>query len=126
MISEEAQICIIDDDVAVCNSLKFLLESYYDLSVKIYHHPELFLNDFSCTNHGCLIIDLFMPLYNGIDLMKKLKKRHCQMGVIIMSGHASIDIEAQCIEAGAAFFINKPFNVDKLLKKVKSIMQPDL
>lgn len=113
---------IIDDNVGVCHSLEFLFDSFYELDVRIYHNPLLFLNDFSPAWQGCLIIDLFMPTLNGIDLMKELMRRNCKMHIIIMSAHHTPSLASQCIQAGAYAFISKPFKLDAFLTCMSSIL----
>ena len=119
---QEIKICIIDDDETVCHSIKFLLESYYDLNVQIYNDPLVFLDECTPDWRGCLLIDLFMPSLTGIHLMKKLHLKNCKMGVIIISGHASADAAARALESGAYAFISKPFEVENLLEKINTIL----
>lgn len=71
---KDTKICIIDDNQNVCDSLKFLIQTFYKLDVETYNNPLQFLERFSPTWQGCLIIDLFMPSLSGMELMKKLKK----------------------------------------------------
>lgn len=116
-------IYIIDDNEAVCDSLKFLFDSYYQLNVTIYHNPLLFLEKFSPALEGCLIVDLFMPYMNGIELTKELRKSNNQLKTIIMSGHGTDDAASASILAGANKFIAKPFKTEHLLKNVMMLLQ---
>jgi len=109
------KICIIDDNEAVCHSLQFLFHSIYDVPIEIYHNPVLFLEKFLPSYTGCLLIDLYMPCLNGIDLLKELRKCNCNMNIIIISGHATNDVAQKSIEAGADAFFSKPFKIEKLL-----------
>lgn len=119
---KQARICIIDDNEAVCDALKFLFDSFYGFKVKIYHNPLLFLEEFSPEWSGCLIIDLFMPSMNGIELMNMLKKLHSDLKIIIMSGHGTTKHASQSLKAGAHAFITKPFKVQNLLEKVNELL----
>lgn len=123
MSLQEPRICIIDDNVAVCESLKFLLDSLYSITINIYHNPLLFLQEFSKDWQGCLIIDLFMPSLNGIDLVKELKIRDNKMSIIIISGHGTANAAEQSLRAGASMFIKKPFKMDLLIEKLNTILQ---
>ena len=116
-------ICIIDDNIAVCDSLKFLLESFLTLTVKIYNDPLIFLQEFPQNWEGCLIIDIFMPSMNGIDLIIELKKINPNIQIIIISGHGTAYTGELALEAGASAFITKPFKTDHLLEKVKQILK---
>lgn len=119
---QKNKICIIDDNEAVCNSLKFLFESVYELKVIVYNNPLVFLKDFSSAWNGLLLIDLFMPSMNGLDLTKMLTQMDNKMHILIMSGHASGEMASQALKAGAQGFIMKPFKIDKLLEKIGLIL----
>lgn len=119
----KAEIYIVDDNIAVCDALKFLFDSFYKLKVNVYCDPIQFLDEFSPDWEGCLIIDLFMPSMNGIDLVKKLKKLNQNLNIIIMSGNGSKDAGAAALEAGANAFMTKPFKTEYLLTKVISLLK---
>jgi len=119
---ENTKICIIDDNEAVCDSLVFLFESFYDIKVKTFNDPLVFLQKFNPDWKGCLIIDLFMPSMNGLELLKELKRTNKDTHIIIITGHGNDDSGIQCMAAGASAFITKPFNTDFLLDKVKTIL----
>lgn len=118
------KICIVDDNVAVCHSLHTLFTTIYDVQfdVETYSNPVLFLDAHQSDWIGCLILDLFMPHWNGVDLMIELKRRHCEMCFIIASGHGNKHVAAEAIRAGARTFMLKPFNIDTLLKNVNDIL----
>ncbi|MDR3501262.1 MAG: response regulator [Legionella sp.] len=120
---KNTKICIIDDNESVCDSLKFLIQTFYELNAEIYHDPLQFLEEFSPTWKGCLIIDLFMPSLSGMELMKKLKKINNNLYIIIISGHGTPAVAKECLKLGAYAFINKPLKIKDLLCKITSIMQ---
>jgi FixJ family two-component response regulator len=115
MLIQKEKIVIVDDNEAVCQSLKFLLNAVYDIQVDIYHNPLLFLENYSSDSRGCLLIDLFMPFMNGIDLLKELNRRLCRLPIIILSGHGAPTIESQSLNSGAYAFFSKPFKIEELL-----------
>jgi two-component system phosphoglycerate transport system response regulator PgtA len=121
-LMQEIKICIIDDDKTVCDSIKFLLEVYYDINIVTYYDPLLFLEECSSDWRGVLLIDLFMPSLTGINLMNKLKIKKCHMHVVIISGHASSNTATRALESGAFAFISKPFEVEHLLEKINTVL----
>lgn len=123
MTQQKNKIYIVDDNVAVCESIKFLFASFYNLDVNVYYNPLLFLNNFPLDAKGCLIIDLFMPALNGLDLLKELKMRNHTISVIIISGHATEGSIQQALDAGADAFLTKPFKTEHLLSTVQTILQ---
>lgn len=65
------------------------------------------------------VIDLQMPGIDGLQLLKILKQSHKFLEVIILSGHATIDIAVQCTKAGAYKILEKPCQLDKLTEAIK-------
>lgn len=114
------KICIIDDNPAVCDSLRFLFRSILNIEVEVYNRSLEFIDKFSAEWQGCLIVDYFMPVLNGIELIKKLHNN--RMGIIIMSGNSTPDMIAKAFAAGAKAFVTKPFQIDYFLGKVKEIL----
>ena len=81
MTSTGAVIAIVDDDAAICDSTRFLLETY-DFDVHTYQSGADFLRDNPVI--GCLIVDYHMPGLNGLELVTELRKRGRTVPVIIM------------------------------------------
>lgn len=121
MLTSTPAIYLVDDNAAVCESLTFLYASYYDLPVITYNNPLSFLEDYSLDWRGCLLIDLFMPIMNGIELLTELTLRNNTLPVIIISGHGGKEAVTQSLQAGATEFITKPFKVETLLALVNHI-----
>jgi FixJ family two-component response regulator len=113
-----AKIYVVDDQISVCHSLEFLFTSHYDVSVETYQNPLLFLNNVPSKCTGCIIIDLFMPFMNGIDVIKELKTRKNQLDIILTSGHADANIATQSLIDKSVSFLRKPFNITHLLAVV--------
>ncbi|MCW8452347.1 response regulator transcription factor [Legionella quinlivanii] len=115
-------IYIIDDNEAVCSALHFLLDSFFNVPVEIYRSPLDFLDKFSLTWQGCLIIDLFLPYMDGNELLQELKKRNNRMSSIVISGHGDQLARKQALENGATHYLTKPFNINELLDKIAELL----
>ena len=124
--NKQTKICVIDDNEAVCHSLEILLKTVYadEFDIESYSNPVAFLDEFSPEWKGCLIVDFFMPYFNGIDFIKELKRRECSMRFIIVSGHGNKGVAAQALKEGAQAFMSKPFNIELLLKNINDIFLP--
>ena len=81
MTSPNLAVAVVDDDAAVCNSTRFLLE-IYDLEVQTYQSGAKFLRDTPAI--ACLIVDYHMPDLNGLDVVSELRRRGSQVPTIIM------------------------------------------
>jgi two-component system response regulator HydG len=68
-----------------------------------------------------VIADIKMPGLTGIELLEKIKEKHLETEVIIITGYGSISSAVEAMRKGARDYITKPFDLDELLLKVKQI-----
>jgi two-component system OmpR family response regulator len=66
-----------------------------------------------------VVLDVRMPGMDGIQTLKEIKKRHPMVEVIMLTGHASLEVAIEGMEAGAFDYLMKPMNVDELLHKLQ-------
>ncbi len=106
MTSTGGVIAIVDDDAAVCDSTRFLLETY-DFEVRTCQSGADFLRDNPVI--ACLIVDYHMPELNGLDLVTELRKRGRNVPIIIMIT-ATTDpmVERRAAELGIRHILKKP------------------
>jgi DNA-binding NtrC family response regulator len=65
------------------------------------------------------LVDLKMPGMDGKELLEILKKEHKYLEVIILTGHGSVDSAIDCTKLGAFSYLPKPYELEKLLEKLK-------
>lgn len=122
--TEPLPIIIVDDDPGALASLRFLLESE-GYTVKAFHDgPELF----AALPDGlpaCLIIDVKMPVMDGIDVVRRLRELNIDAPVILVTGHPDPKIAARAHAAGLAL-IEKPLSQDMLLTAVRAARSGNL
>ena len=116
---------IVDDDEAVRDSLRWLLEGN-GFSVKVFSSAEELL-DFSKTqNHGmsgCLILDVRMPGITGVELHDVLLNKGIDIPVIFITGHGSVSLAVKSMKKGAIDFLEKPFSDEEICRLVDSSLQ---
>lgn len=120
----EPRVHVVDDDEAMRDSLKWLLESR-GLKVDLYASGEEFLQAFDDGFSGCLVLDVRMPGMSGQDLYEQLKARACTLPVIYVTGHGDVPMAVSALKKGAADFIEKPFNDQDMLGLIESCMEQD-
>ena len=64
------------------------------------------------------IVDIWMPEMDGIELVSKMRQQAPEVPVIVISGHGTIDTAVRVIRMGAFDFLEKPFQLDALLRVV--------
>jgi len=120
----ESIVYIVDDDDAMRDSLKWLLESR-GLKVELYPSGDAFLRDFSRDFCGCVVLDVRMPGMSGIDLYTRLRARASTLPVIFITGHGDVPMAVSALKKGAADFIEKPFDDQDMLKLIESCIKQD-
>ena len=117
----EAIVHVIDDDEAVRDSLKFLLEAAR-LPVRTYESATAFMGALPRISGGCLITDVRMPDMSGLELLRQLRTRQVGLPVIVITGHGDIPLAVEAMKIGAIDFFEKPFDDESLLSAVRSAL----
>ena len=118
------KVYVVDDDEAMRDSLKWLLESS-GLEVELFASGEAFLDAYEEGFRGCLVLDVRMPGMSGLDLLERLRARASTLPAIIVTGHGDIPMAVAAIKKGAADFIEKPFGDKAMLNLIESCMKQD-
>jgi two-component system response regulator FixJ len=113
-----SRVIIVEDDEAVRDSLAALLDAT-GFDVVTYASGQAFLDAAPPADAGCLVLDVRLPGFNGLDLLDTIKARGIAVPVIIMTGHGDIPMAVRAIRAGAIEFIEKPFTEDVMLDSVR-------
>ncbi len=121
-MSETPLVHVIDDDDAVRDSLSFLLRAA-NFDVVTYQSATHFLDTLTREINGCVITDVRMPDISGLELLKRLRAKSCIIPVIVMTGHGDIQLAVEAMKAGAADFLEKPFDDDRMLAAVRSALE---
>jgi len=69
-----------------------------------------------------VILDVWLPNMGGIDVLKKLKEDYADIEVIIISGHANIDIAVKAVKIGAFDFMEKPLSLERVITVVRNAL----
>jgi two-component system, LuxR family, response regulator FixJ len=116
----DATVFLVDDDPAVRDSLKLLLETY-GFTVRDFASGSEFLASGERAETGCLVLDMHMPVVNGLDLLEQLAVKKIAPTVII-TGRADAGIRQRAHAAGAVAVLEKPFDATTLLNAMRQAM----
>ena len=114
----ERSVFIVDDDYAVRDSLRALLE-VEGMTVATFGSAKEFLATYNPTWSGCVLTDLRMPYMSGLELQSELIASGGSLSVVVISGHGDIAMAVQALRAGAVDFIEKPFTDESILAAVR-------
>jgi FixJ family two-component response regulator len=123
-LSESSSVYVVDDDPAMRDSLKWLLESV-DFQVHVFESATSFLEEYGGQRPACLVLDVRMPGMSGLDLQDELVRRGITIPMIMISAHGDVPVAVRALKTGAIDFIEKPFSDQLLLDRVRQALHND-
>lgn len=119
MTDTKTNVYVVDDDHALCDSIKSLLKPT-NHQVISYSSCETFLEQQPLAEMGCIILDIHMPNMSGLALQQSLIERNNRLPIIFITASNQIDMAIKAMKQGAFDFLTKPIDgrqlVDTVLK----------
>lgn len=116
-----ATVYIIDDDDAVREALRAVLEAE-GCEVRDFESCEDFLDASSSETDGCLLVDAYLPGMSGLELLNRLQQSGPTLPAIMITGNSDVQTAVRAMKAGAADFIEKPVGATELLAGVRQAL----
>ncbi len=116
-------ILVVDDDAGLAGTLQEFLESEgYSVQVALSGAEALAVQARS-PGLALALVDLIMPVTDGLTLLHELHQRDPELPVLIMTGYGTIENAVAAIKAGAEDYLTKPFDRQAVRKKVARLME---
>jgi two-component system nitrogen regulation response regulator NtrX len=115
-------ILIVDDEKSICQSLGSILadEGYEVLTAESGEDAlKIVREELPCL----VLLDIWLPGIDGIEVLKIIKSDYPQAHVIIMSGHGTIETAVKATKLGAFDFIEKPLSLEKVILVVNHVFE---
>ena len=113
---------VVDDDTDVLGSLRFLLETD-GFEVRTFRSGAALLNENVAGKADCFVIDYKMPTMSGIDLANRLRNRHVDTPIILISGYPDENILEKAAAAGIRHVLLKPHLEESLVTRIRGAIQ---
>lgn len=110
------RICDDDEDLAAALELFLNLEGWKTV---VFHDAKSFLTGDRPSVPGCLILDVKMPGFSGLECQALMKEHGVKLPVIFITGHGDIDMAVQAVLDGACDFLQKPVDEKRLLRSLE-------
>ena len=117
-----SNILIIDDEPGIRTVLSGILEDE-DYSVHTAGDGYEGLSILKNSVIDLVILDVLLPNLGGIDVLREIKKDYQEIEVIVISGHANIDIAVKAVKLGAYDFVEKPLSMEKIINLVRNALK---
>ena len=118
----KSRILIVDDEKNIVRSLTEILKDE-DYEVTNTGDGIKALEIIQTDPPDLVLLDIWLPGMDGIEVLKTIKAYHPEIEVLIMSGHGTIDTAVKATKLGAQDFIEKPFSTEKILNYVKRALE---
>jgi two-component system, NtrC family, response regulator AtoC len=116
---QQRRILIADDDDGVRTMLHDLLAGEgYDVT-EVHNGTEVLTNIAGGNGYHLLLMDVRMPGIDGLEVLERLRKNNSDIGVIMITAHATSSVAIRAMQAGAFDYLLKPFDVDEVLVLVE-------
>jgi UDP-3-O-[3-hydroxymyristoyl] N-acetylglucosamine deacetylase len=117
-------ILIVDDDASVRESMGGVLrDEGYSVSEAADGHAAL--ESLAAELPGLVLLDVWMPELDGIDLLARIREIYEDLPVVVVSGHGNVETAVRATRLGASDFLEKPFSIDGLLRSVGRALSED-
>lgn len=115
---------VVDDEEPVADAIALLLRSVA-LKTRYFPDPRTFLAEYKPEMSGCLLLDVRMPKMGGLELQEEMNRLHYTLPIIFITGHGDVPMAVEAMRAGAIDFVQKPFNDDDLIRRVRKALAQD-
>jgi len=116
------KVLIVDDDQSVRELLSLVVGQFLHCEYDLAKNGLQAIEKVSLNKYDLLIIDLFMPEINGIEVVKTIKAICPDLPIIITTDFGNLKIHQEIIAAGADQVINKPFSIKKMIESAGSFV----
>lgn len=113
---------VVDDEEHMRAALRRLFASA-GLRAEVHATGAEFLAQPQLDVPGCVILDVGMPGMGGLEVQTRLRERAADLPVIFLTGAAEIPVAVAAMRAGAVDFVEKPFDNDDLLRRVRAAIE---
>lgn len=112
---------VVDDDEAVRDSTRVVLESY-GMNVRTFRSARDFLAEVEDDTKGCLLLDQHMPEMTGLEVLEVLKVNGRSIPVIMITARSDPGFRERALRAGAVALLDKPVADDDLVRAIDTAL----
>lgn len=118
------RILIVEDEKALSRVLVKIFEKNY-YSVDAVYNGEEALDYIATCNYDIVLMDVMMPVMDGITALKKIRADGNQIPVLLLTAKSEVDDKVMGLDSGANYYITKPFDTKELLAAVRAITRKE-
>ena len=121
-VRHHVKVLVIDDDPAICKTVGLLLEDH-GYSPRTYTDPDEAVDAAEKESFQIALVDLRMPVMDGVEAVERLKRIDGRMSCIVMTAYPDLDSATETMRRGTCDYISKPFKQEELIEAVDRACQ---
>ena len=114
-------ILVIDDEPGIRSTVRDILEDER-YNVSLAEDAVVGLDLLERNSPDLVLLDVWLPRMGGIEALEEIKRRRPELEVVVISGHATIEMAVRTLKLGAFDFIEKPLSIDRLLATCRNAL----
>src|SRR6266545_2729669 len=118
LMSQKPSVLVVDDESGILDTLRILLRNE-GFEVTTAQGGKAGLEQIRSGNHDIILSDVRMPQVSGLDILQAAKEQDSMTPVILMTAQASLQTAIAAVNAGAFYYVQKPFSNDELLAIIR-------
>jgi len=123
-MSRSPTVFVVDPDVSTLNAVRELV-GMMGLDCETYTSGRKFIEAYTDSVAGCVILELKIPGMGGIQIQRLLKARNSDIPVIFLTAHPDVSIAVEAIRNGAVHFLQKPLRSNELWDAIQEAVEKD-
>lgn len=116
------KILLLEDDYKMANEIKIFLGNR-NLHCNIVFDGSLFFRQLELESYDLYILDINVPLINGIEVCKRVRTKDTLIPIIMLTAYGAVADKIDAFEAGADNYLVKPFHLEELLARINSLLR---
>jgi len=116
------KVLLVDDEVRLLESCAILLGDHF----RVITAPDAMeaLERLGSEHIDCIVLDIVMPLMDGLEFLQVIRTSGHKVPVIIVTGNSCLQYAEQCADLNVSGYINKPYKIDDLVRRIKNVLEP--
>ena len=123
-MGRQPTVFVVDDDPGIRSSLELLCNSV-GLPIRTFVSAQRFLDECEFDARGCVIVDIRMPVTNGLELLQRMQTTGHTLPVLVLTSYGDVPTAVRAMKGGAVDFLEKPIGEQALLERIQEAMQRD-
>lgn len=116
------KLLVVEDNTRLLEAIAEILESAKYVCEKA-HDFGTASEKISLYNYDIVVVDINLPDGSGLDLIREIKRKSAETGIIVISARNSLDNKIEGLDLGADDYLTKPFDMAELLARVKALLR---